>query len=114
MSGGSTNPANYTASSHRTTPHGMTTFNQTAYTIGATQAAPPTAGANADEIKAWVEHQLDVIGDIPLMNRFVLLGPNQRRRGGVHPSSHSVIAFYQLSSKIPDSSMSLTCCICKG
>lgn len=85
MSGGSTNPANYTASSHRTynAPHGMTTFNQTSYTSNFTQAVPPTNSSTPDEIKAWVEHQLDLLGDTPLMNRFVLLGPNERRRGGV-------------------------------
>lgn len=84
MSGGSTNPANYTASSQaRTNPHGMTTFNQTAFTAGTnTAVAPPTNASSPDEIKAWVEHQLDMLGDTPLLNRFVLVGPHERRRGG--------------------------------
>ncbi|NJR42366.1 MAG: hypothetical protein HC767_06600 [Akkermansiaceae bacterium] len=62
----------------------MTTFNQTAVTVGATSAMPPTNSSTPDEIKAWVEHQLDIIGNDPLLNRFVLLGPHERRRGGAH------------------------------
>ena len=103
----STNPANYTASSHCTNPqdtypanhssssrhsrrshdrttqaHGMTTFNQTALSAVATVSRPPTNSSSPEEIKAWVEHQLDLLGSAPLLNRFVLLGPHERRRGG--------------------------------
>lgn len=115
MRRGSTNPANYTASSHRTSPHdiytgnhthsssthharkargqgaprglpmhahGMTTFEQTAISAIATVSQPPTNSSNPDEIKAWVEHQLDVLGNTPLLGRFVMVGPHERRRGG--------------------------------
>jgi hypothetical protein len=83
MSGGSTNPADRGTSTQRTGPHGMTTFNNTNFTSGAkTSVAPPTNASSPDEIKAWVEHQLDLIGDTPLLDRFMLLGPNERRRGG--------------------------------
>ena len=109
MSGDSTNPANYTASSHRTSHHdeyhsghlcsysgrprdhdhdthchSMTTFNQTALTAGPSTIQAPTSSSSVDEIKAWVQRQLDMLGDTPLLNRFVMIGPRERRTGGAH------------------------------
>jgi hypothetical protein len=96
MSPTSSNPANYTSTTTRSAyqnqnqnqnqnqyqyqhNHGMTTFER--QTVDAT-VQPPTKGAPHDEVKAWVEHQLDQIGSTPLLGRFVLLGPSQRRCGG--------------------------------
>ena len=69
---------------HRDLPPGMTTFANTPAQSPATEGmhAPPAKDASMDEIKAWVEIQLDQIGSTPLLNRFVLLGPHERRRGG--------------------------------
>eukprot|EP00892_Ulva_mutabilis_P004417 jgi/Ulvmu1/2347/UM013_0195.1 len=57
---------------------GVTTFGLTA---GATRAAPE-AGASDDEVKAWVEWQLDGLGEMPVLQRFVMLGSAERRCGG--------------------------------
>lgn len=86
MSPTSSNPGNYTATTHRSVLQnqyqtGMTTFEQ--QTVDATWQ-PPAPGAAHDEVKAWVEHQLDQIGSTPLIGRFVLLGESERRRGGTH------------------------------
>ena len=69
----------------RALPNGMTTFaNATAQPAAEQDDAvvPPTKDASMDEIKAWVDHQLDLIGTTPVLNRFVMLGPHERRRGG--------------------------------
>lgn len=101
VSGASTNPANYTASSNRTTPHnmttagsqnhpygktnthGMTTFNQMSYTTEqGVVSKPPTSSSSPDDILSWVENQLDMFGRNPILSHLVLLGPSERRRGG--------------------------------
>lgn len=46
------------------------------------QLTPPGENATPDDIKAWVEDQLDVLGEMPILGRFISLGPNERRRGG--------------------------------
>lgn len=54
-------------------------------TIGITtsgQMEPPGENASPDDIKAWVEEQLDLLGDTAILGRFVSLGPAERRRGG--------------------------------
>ena len=68
----------------------MTTFNQTALSAVATVSRPPTNSSSPEEIKAWVEHQLDLLGSAPLLNRFVLLGPHERRRGGAPPATYTL------------------------
>lgn len=85
MSPTSSNPANHSAATHLSDPrglgqHGMTTFEN--QTVDATWQ-PPAQGASSEDVKAWVEHQLDRIGSTPLIGRFVMLGPSERRRGGV-------------------------------
>lgn len=57
---------------------GLTTFGLTA---GGTQAAP-AAGAPDEDVKAWVEYQLDCLGEVPVLQRFVMLGASERRTGG--------------------------------
>jgi hypothetical protein len=80
--------ANDSGSARRATTNGhsrgMATFGNTSVCDPATKDIPtyPTEDASTDELKAWVEHQLDKIGSTPLLNRFVLLGPRERRRGG--------------------------------
>lgn len=51
------------------------------------KARPPEKHATPEEIRSWVHTQLDLIGANPLMDRFVLLGPGERRRGGVYSSN---------------------------
>jgi hypothetical protein len=58
--------------------HGMTTFGLQSFT------ATVQSSLNSvpqDEV-IGVEHQLDKFGSTPLLGRFLLLGPSQRRRGG--------------------------------
>lgn len=62
---------------------GLTTFG---FTTGAVREAPG-ATADDDELKVWVEYQLDSLGEMPLLQRFVLLGAAERRAGGAGPSS---------------------------
>lgn len=61
---------------------GLTTFGFT--TAGPREA--PGAAADGDEVKAWVEFQLDSLGEVPLLQRFVLLGGAERRTGGAGPA----------------------------
>lgn len=61
---------------------GLTTFGLTS--AAGTRDAP-AAGASDEDIKAWVEYQLDSLGEMPLLQRFVLLGGAERRSGGARP-----------------------------
>ena len=49
-------------------------------TTGALQ--PPGGGASVEELMNFVEMQLDSIGEAPVLGGFVMLGPQDRRRGG--------------------------------
>lgn len=82
----------------------MTTFANTTAQPAADQddaAVPPTKDASMDEIKAWVDHQLDLVGTTPVLNRFVMLGPHERRRGGTPLATSAA------------STMSLYGCVCQ-
>lgn len=60
-------------------PEGLTTMPGTILV----DSEPPEADANPEEIRDWVNHQLDSIGSTPLLDQFVLLGEGERRRGGL-------------------------------
>lgn len=52
-------------------------------TMGTTGALqPPGGGASVEELMNFVEMQLDSIGEAPVLGGFVMLGPQDRRRGG--------------------------------
>jgi hypothetical protein len=46
---------------------------------------PPAPGAPLEDVKAWMELQLDLLGDSLLLGKYELLGAAQRRIGGMHP-----------------------------
>lgn len=55
-------------------------------TMGTTGALlPPGIGASAEDVMNFVEMQLDSIGEEPALGGFIMLGPQERRRGGAHP-----------------------------
>jgi hypothetical protein len=58
-------------------PGGLTTIETN------TPSTPPGDDASPHDIKAWVEEQLDLMREIPILGRFISLGPAERRRGGV-------------------------------
>lgn len=60
-------------------------------TMGTTGALlPPGVGASAEDMMNFVEMQLDSIGDAPVLAGFVMLGPQERRRGGAMPFTRSL------------------------
>ena len=56
--------------------------------VPSSQLTPPDENSTPDDIKAWVEEQLDLLADTPILGRFVPLGPSERRRGGTSPHPH--------------------------
>lgn len=61
-------------------PGGLTTM--ATNTVPSSQLSPPDENSTPDDIKAWVEEQLDRLSNTPILGRFVSLGPSERRRGG--------------------------------
>ena len=83
MSPTSSNPANCSFTTHNTTHNGMTTYDVHSTAPPASEGRqPPAPHAGGEEVKEWVEYQLDQIGSTPVIGKFVLLGPAERRRGG--------------------------------
>jgi hypothetical protein len=81
----SSNSAQYIATTARSAGqywplHGMTTFDLQSFTAVAQSS---TNSPTREEMKARVENQLDEMSESPVLGRFVLLGPSERRRGGV-------------------------------
>lgn len=62
---------------------GTTPGSSTEPTRAASDVPPPPPGARAEERRQWLCHQLDCIGSAPLLQRFVLLGPTERRHSGM-------------------------------
>lgn len=52
-------------------------------TAAALQRKRLIADATKEQHMAWAERRLDALGDQLLLQRFVMLGPHERRRGGM-------------------------------
>eukprot|EP00892_Ulva_mutabilis_P004406 jgi/Ulvmu1/2337/UM013_0185.1 len=78
------------SSSSHAAPHtaGTTPGSSARHANAAADLAPPLPGARAEERRQWLSHQLDCIGTTPLLQRFVLLGPTERRH-----SENSVVQY---------------------
>lgn len=61
-------------------PDGTTYENNTS--VFSQDIRMPNDESPPEEVKDWVETQLDSIDQSPLLDRFVLLGATERRRGG--------------------------------
>lgn len=70
-----------------------TTHGSSTQRAAAAEAAPPLPGARPEERRQWLMNQLDCIGSTPLLQRFVLLGPAERKSSGVASALVSLYLF---------------------
>lgn len=85
-----------------------TTYNT--LTIQTTSAAPgqaPVDGANIHERMTFLHRQLDSLGNRRLLDRFVLVGPLERRQGGALSSFHLLRGLSSLLRKLVTNALCL-------